>query len=124
MNTQTPAQTPEATPDTAPILCAACGVALIQYADKSWDAADVSEDDSHEHDPGFDTETPLDVWLMFDADEDEDASHEANTYRTFSGGFRVEWSHTAVGLITSREFDTYAAAAAWLTAGGYQDFSS
>jgi len=69
-------------------------------------------------------ETCLDVWLKFDAPDDEEASHEANTYRT-PDGYRVEWSHPAVGLISSSQlFPTYPEACAWLTANGYQDFTS
>lgn len=67
---------------------------------------------------------PLDVWLLFDEPDDEHASHEANIYLTDDKRFRVEWSNTSVGQIRSREFDTYAAASAWLEASGYRDFSS
>lgn len=67
---------------------------------------------------------PLDVWLRFDDPEDEEASHEANTFITEALGFRVEWYHTAVGQVSSQEFDTYEAAAAWLTEAGYQDFTA
>lgn len=73
-------------------------------------------------------ETCLDVWLKFDgpdADGDDYVSHEANTYRTPDGWYRVEWSHTEVGLISSSQlFTTYPEACAWLTANGYQDFTS
>ena len=67
---------------------------------------------------------PLDVWLAFDDPNDEEASHEANTYRTEEDRYRVEWYNTAVGLVFSREFATYDGAAEWLTDRGYQDFSS
>lgn len=72
--------------------------------------------------------TELSVWLLFDepprsAPDDDYASHEANIYAD-GDGYRVDWCHTGVGLITSVQFDTYRAAAAWLEAGGYQDFSS
>jgi hypothetical protein len=67
---------------------------------------------------------PLDVWLAFDEPEDEEASHEANTYRTETGRYRVEWYNNAVGLVSWREFATYDEAAEWLTNNGYQDFSS
>ena len=63
------------------------------------------------------------VWLLFDEPDDEEASHEANIVRAEGGRFSAEWSNTAVGLITKREFDTYDAAAKWLTDGGYQDFT-
>ena len=70
-----------------------------------------------------DTES-LDVWLAFDEPNDEEASHEANTYKTGEGRYRVEWYNSAVGLISRREFATYGDAAEWLTDCGYQDFSS
>ena len=70
------------------------------------------------------TQTPLDVWLAFDEPEDEEASHEANIFYTADGKFDVQWYNNAVGLVTHREFETYAEAAQWLTDGGYQDFSS
>lgn len=66
----------------------------------------------------------LDLWLKFDDPDDEEASHEANIFLTEDKRFSAEWSNTAVGLITAEVFDTYAAAAAWLTEGGYQDYSS
>lgn len=66
---------------------------------------------------------PLDVWLAFDHPEDEEASHEANTFAT-ERGFVVEWYHTAVGLVTERWFPTYEEACAWLEACGYQDFTA
>lgn len=69
-------------------------------------------------------EVPLDVWLAFDSPEDEEASHEANIFYTTDGRFDVQWYHNAVGLVSHREFSTYAEAAKWLEDGGYQDFSS
>lgn len=66
----------------------------------------------------------LDVWFLFDLPEDEEASHEANIFRTANGRFSAEWYNNAVGLVTAREFSTYEEAAKWLTDGGYQDFSS
>jgi len=72
---------------------------------------------------------PLDVWLRFAKDddetpeEDEVAESEANTYRA-GDGFRVEWYHTAVGLVSHRHFSTYEQARTWLTDEGFQDFSS
>jgi hypothetical protein len=65
----------------------------------------------------------LDVWLRFESDDDEEPSHEANTFRD-SDGFRVEWYHTAVGQVSSRHFDTYADVQAWLISQGFSDFSS
>jgi hypothetical protein len=66
----------------------------------------------------------LDVWLRFDAPDDEEASHEANTFRDVDGRYFVAWYHTAVGVVTHVFFDTYEEACAWLTEQGYQDFSS
>ena len=72
----------------------------------------------------YDTAKPLDVWLAFDEPGDEEASHEANTFRTEEGRFRVDWYHTFVGQVSSREFNTRKEARQWLTDAGYQDFSS
>ena len=69
-------------------------------------------------------QVPLDVWLAFDSPEDEEASHEANIFFTPDGRFDVQWYNNAVGLVSHREFSTYAEAAKWLEDGGYQDFSS
>jgi len=70
------------------------------------------------------TLAPLDVWLKFDAEDDEEPTHEANTFLTDDKTFRVDWYNTSVGEVTSKEFDTYAEAVAWLEPGGYEDFSS
>jgi hypothetical protein len=69
---------------------------------------------------------PMDVWLKFDDPEDldDEASYEANTFKISEDHFVVEWSHTAVGQITQKDFDTYEEATAWLEANGFQDFSS
>ncbi len=105
----------------------------IELAEGRWVDPEATGDDSvwretcdanHEdriaaHEPGDD---PLDVWLMFDEPDDEEASHEANTFYD-EGNYRVDWSHTAVGQVTSQTFGTYAEATAWLEAGGYQDFT-
>lgn len=74
---------------------------------------------NHEGDPNG----ALDVWLRFDSPEDEEASHEANTYRNEDGTYRVEWYHNAVGLVTTVDFDTLADAYDWYEANGYQDFT-
>lgn len=73
--------------------------------------------------PNGDPNGPLDVWLRFDSPDDEEASHEANTYRNEDGSYRVEWCHTAVGLVKTAKFSTYAAATAWLESHDYQDFT-
>lgn len=65
----------------------------------------------------------LDVWLRFADDDDEETEAEANTFDD-DGRYRVEWYLTSVGLVTARTFPTYEAAAAWLTAEGFQDYTS
>lgn len=45
------------------------------------------------------------VWLQFDHPDDEDAAREANVTLTDTG-YQVAWYHTAVGVVSSREFDT------------------
>ncbi len=65
---------------------------------------------------------PLDVWLRI-PDGEEEAEAEANTFE-WDGGFNVEWYLNAVGLVKTKWFHTHEAARAWLTAEGFQDFSS
>lgn len=69
------------------------------------------------------TLAPIDVWLKFDTDEDEECTHEANTYMTDTG-YRIDWYLNSVGLVTSVEFDTLADAYDWYEREGFQDFSS
>ena len=66
---------------------------------------------------------PLDVWLRFVDDADEESEAEANTYK-IKGGYRVDWYLTSVGLVTSREFSTLADAHAWLEREGFTDYTS
>ena len=81
--------------------------------------------------PDGDPNGALDVWLRFETSyddatgepyEDEEASHEANTYLTETG-YAVKWCHSAVGLVTTVDFDTLADAYDWYEANGYQDFT-
>lgn len=65
----------------------------------------------------------LDVWLRFEHDEDEEPTHEANTYET-DRGYAVEHYHTAVGQVSTIEFSTLEEAHAWYAAQGFQDFTS
>lgn len=65
----------------------------------------------------------IDVWCLFDNEGDDEPSHEANTFRD-GDGYRVEWYHVDVGLVTSKWFDTYAKATKWLSDAGYLDFSN
>lgn len=65
-----------------------------------------------------------DVWLRFDAPDDDQAAYEANIRSSIGGGYRVEWYHTSVGLISSQCFVTLDKARAWLMTAGYEDYSS
>lgn len=69
------------------------------------------------------TLAPIDVWFKFDSDEDEECTHEANTYQT-ENGYVVEWYLNSVGLVSRVEFDTLDEAHAWYEREGFQDFSS
>lgn len=73
--------------------------------------------------PHGDLGEPIDVWLAFDHEDDEEASHEANTYMT-DDGYCVEWYCNAVGLVTHERFDTLTGAHDWLEAGGYQNYTA
>lgn len=74
--------------------------------------------------PDGDPNGPLDVWLRFESDNDDEASHEANTYfNDNTGRYRVEWYSNAVGLVTHEEFDSYFDAQEWLERAGYIDFT-
>lgn len=72
----------------------------------------------------IDPTTPIDVWLKFDSPDDEECAYEANTYRVARDEFRVDWYHTAVGLVSSREFNSYAEAREFLASNGFDDYSS
>lgn len=63
----------------------------------------------------------LDVWLRFNG-SDEESEAEANTYPD-GDRYRVDWYLTAVGLVTSVWFDTYAESQAWLENQGFEDFT-
>ena len=65
---------------------------------------------------------PVDVWLRI-PDGEEEAEAEANTFRT-EIGYRVDWYLTAVGLVTSVEFDTYYQAEYWLKEQGFEDYTN
>lgn len=70
----------------------------------------------------------LDVWLRFDAEGDDEAAAEANTWELEPDMgrpvFAVGWSLTAVGLVTWAYFHSYEDARAWLEAEGFEDYSS
>lgn len=66
---------------------------------------------------------PLDVWLKFDSDEDEEPTYEANTFET-AWGYEIEWYHTAVGQVNWVSFDRLEEAHKWYADNGFQDFTS
>ena len=68
------------------------------------------------------TKTALDVWTKFDTDEEP--THEANTFVTDDGVYRVEWYHVDVGQVSEEEFSAYADAAHWLESHGFIDFTA
>lgn len=72
--------------------------------------------------PDGDPNGALDVWLRFESPEDEEASHEANTYRD-EDGYVIKWYHSAVGLVTTVDFETLADAYDWYEREGFQDFT-
>lgn len=65
----------------------------------------------------------LDVWLRI-PDGEEEAEVEANTFREDDGTVRVEWHHTAVGVVSSKGFASYDAAREWLEAEGFGDYTT
>ena len=67
---------------------------------------------------------PLDVWLKFDGDADEEATYEANTFACSDGSFCVEWYHNDVGQVSRKWFDSYREATDWYATNGYEDYSS
>lgn len=69
------------------------------------------------------TLTPIDVWLKFESETDEEPTHEANTFKTESG-YRIEWYLDSVGLVTSVKFDTLGEAYAWYEREGFQNFTA
>lgn len=64
----------------------------------------------------------LSVWLRYESPEDEEASHEA-TIDQDGDTFVASWSHTAVGQVSTREFDTEEEANAFLESEGFEDFT-
>ena len=67
--------------------------------------------------------TPIDVWLRFENDEEE-ASHEANTFIDKDGGFRIESYSTAVGQVSTVHLDTVGEVHEWYAKHGYQEFTA
>lgn len=65
----------------------------------------------------------LDVWLLIEEGEEEEATCEANTYLT-EYGYAVEWYLNSVGLVTTVHFDTLAEAHNWYETNGYEDYTA
>ena len=65
----------------------------------------------------------MQIWLKFDDENDEEASHAANIF-TDGEGARIEWWNESVGPVTTVYKDTVADAEKWLEGAGYQDFTS
>jgi hypothetical protein len=111
-------------PPTTPgaIVCGTCGAAWLEDITPAgrcpWE---------HNHNyPAGDEDTSIDVWLRFAEDDidHEESEYEGNTFRTPEGNYRAEWYHTAVGLVSSREFPTYSAAREFWESEGFSDYSS
>jgi len=68
--------------------------------------------------------TPLDVWLKFDSEDDDAPTYEANTYHIEDDRYRIEWYHVDVGQVSTKEFDTYTHAIAWYATNGFEDYTS
>lgn len=71
---------------------------------------------------------PIDVWMKFDqghtGDGDDFATYEANTFDDADDGYRIEWYHNAVGLVTSVYFGTYGECLDWYERNGFEDFTA
>lgn len=65
---------------------------------------------------------PIDAWLRFDADDDEESEAEANTYLDGTG-YRIEWCLTAVGLVTRVYLGNYEGVTKWYASNGFTDFT-
>lgn len=71
-----------------------------------------------------DSRAPIDVWLRFSDEYDEDmAEYEANTFIE-DDQFRVEWYHNDVGQVTELFFDTYVECELWYRDNGYEDYTA
>lgn len=94
-------------------------VYAVDIPGEDWELVSVQKTNAN---PDGDPTGALDVWLRFESPEDEEASHEANTYLTETG-YQIRWYNNAVGLVTCVDFDTLADAYDWYESNGYQDFT-
>ena len=65
----------------------------------------------------------MQIWLKFDDEHDEEASHAANIF-TDGEGARIEWWNEAVGLVSTVNASSVRNAERWLTDRGYIDFTA
>lgn len=65
----------------------------------------------------------LDAWFKFETPADTEPLYEANTFWD-DRGYRIEWYHSDVGLVTELYFATYEDAEKWYAANGFEDYSS
>lgn len=66
---------------------------------------------------------PFDVWLWFDGAEDETPEYEANTFRTDTG-YRIEWYHVDVGLVTEVYFKNLKDVHDWYKDNNFIDYTA
>lgn len=65
----------------------------------------------------------MQIWLKFDAPDDEEASHAANIF-TEDDGARIEWWNEAVGIVSTVNASSVRNAERWLTDRGFADFTA
>ena len=61
---------------------------------------------------------PIDVWLKFALESDEEPTYEANTFLD-GDMFRIDWYHVDVGLVGSVWLSTYSEVVDWYESGGF-----
>lgn len=66
---------------------------------------------------------PLDVWMLFENRDDEEPTHEANTFKD-GDIFRVDCYHVDVGQVMSSYHSSYSEAQVWLEKSGFLDFTA
>lgn len=133
--------------DPTTATCIHCGRAITWTPDEGWHdtAAPVCEcdpddgcgcdsiwrescDANHTDRRAAHEPAPLDTWMMFDTNDDnngpgDEPSHEANIYPN-GNGYVFAWYHTAVGMVTEAWHPTYAAAEDAAERAGYANFSA
>lgn len=64
------------------------------------------------------------VWMRFEADEDEEPTHEANISLDDDGDYMVEIDFVATSNVTEHYFDTAEEARSFLENMGYDDYTA